>query len=174
MDTTTVKTTQSLIPKLVNAVGFSPDSRVWVYTANRPLNDAEAQAAQQALDGFVRQWTAHNAALKAMAEVFQNQFVLLMVDEAQAGASGCSIDKSVHFLEALGAQLAVDLFERMRFAWVQDGHLQFANRTEFSVAVQNSDIQADTLVVNTLISTKRDLEKNWLVPFSESWHKRLV
>lgn len=174
MDIPTLKTTQSLTPKLASAAGFSPDSRVWVYTANRPLIDAEVEAAQQALDGFVRQWTAHNAALKALAEVFQNQFVLLMVDESQAGASGCSIDKSVHFLEALGTQLNVDLFERMRFAWVQDGHLQFANRSEFSAAVQNSGIQADTLVVNTLVATKRDLENNWLVPFSGSWHKRLV
>ncbi len=174
MNTTTLKNTQSLTPQISNAAGFSPESRVWVYTANRPLNEAEAQAAQQALDGFVRQWTAHNAALKAVAEVFQNQFVILMVDESQAGASGCSIDKSVHFLEALGAQLGVDLFERMRFAWVQDGRLQFADRPEFSAQVQNSGIGDDTLVVNTLVATKRDLEENWLAPFAGSWHKRLV
>jgi hypothetical protein len=163
-----------LTPNLATISGFSPESRVWVYTANRPLNDTEVQATQQALDQFVLQWTAHNAALKAVAEVFQNQFVLLMVDESQAGASGCSIDKSVHFLESLSRQLNIDLFERMRFAWVQDDALQFANRPEFSALVQNARITNNTLVVNTLVENKQDLKENWLVPFEKSWHRRLV
>lgn len=163
-----------LTPRLANIADFSPQSRVWVYTSSRPLDDAEVQAAQLALDDFARQWTAHNFALKAAAEVFQNQFVILMVDETQAGASGCSIDKSVHFLEALGHQLGVDLFERMRFAWVHDEEMEFANRSEFSDQVQNQAITENTLVVNTLVENKQELQEKWLMPFAQSWHKRLV
>ena len=163
-----------LTPNLAAAEEFSPESRVWVYTANRPLTDAEAQASQQALDNFVQQWTAHNQALKASAEVFQNQFVILMVDETGAGASGCSIDKSVHFLEALGQKLKVDLFERMRFAWVQNEQLQFAGRAELAEQVQNSAITENTLMVNTLVQNKKELQENWLLPFAKSWHRRLA
>ena len=105
-------------PRLVSHNDFSPDSRVWVYICNRNLLEEESTALQQQLDTFCRQWTAHNQALMATAEVFENQFVVLMVDETHAGASGCSIDKSVHFLEQLGESLNIDFFERMRFAWV--------------------------------------------------------
>jgi len=163
-----------LTPHLASLPGFAPESRVWVYTANRPMTEAEAEAVQEALDDFVQRWTAHNQALRATGEVFQNQFVLLMVDETQAGASGCSIDKSIHFLEAIGHQLGIDLFERMRFAWVAGEALQFADRNAFSARVQEAVIRPDTLVVNTLVQTKRDLGENWLVPFAQSWHRRIV
>jgi len=161
-------------PALASIPGYAPESRVWVYTASRPLTDAEAQAAQVAVNDFVRQWTAHNHALKAIAEVFQNQFIILMVDETQAGASGCSIDKSTHFLEALGHQFGVDLFERMRFAWAEGEALHFANRDEFAARVQDAVIEPETLVVNTLVQTKRELQEKWLTPFAQSWHRRLV
>lgn len=166
--------TNLLLPRLATAPDFAPESRVWVYTANRPLTEPEAQFIEDALRDFTTQWTAHNQALKAAAEVFQNQFILLMVDETQAGASGCSIDKSIHVLEALGHQLGVDLFERMRFAWVENGALQFADRPGLAARVADATIRPDTLLVNTLVQSKRDLQEKWLVPFAQSWHRRIV
>ncbi len=97
-----------------------------------------------------------------------------MVDETQAGASGCSIDKSVHFLENLGAQLNVNFFERMRFSWLADNSLHVADRDAFGAQVQNHRITNDTLVVNTLVQTKKELAEKWLLPFGQSWHRRLV
>ena len=163
-----------LLPNLSTANGFDPESKVWVYVASRPLTPDEATVAQEAVTDFVRQWTAHNQALHAAAEVFQNQFIILLVDETHAGASGCSIDKSVHFLEMLGQRLGVDFFERMRFAWVSGSTLAFGDRQEFSAAVHDTRITGDTLVVNTLVQNKRDLQEKWLVPYSQSWHRRLV
>lgn len=167
--------TSALIPNLSQLHEFSPDSRVWVYVCSRPLTAAEASAVQQQLDNFCSQWTAHNQALLATAEVFENQFVLLMVDETRAGASGCSIDKSVHFLEQLGDSLNVDFFERMRFAWLgADNQLQFANQQELVQAVKNQQITDDTLMANTLVQSKRDLTEKWLQPFNKSWHRRIA
>lgn len=164
-----------LTPVIAKDSTFSPDSRVWVYTADRRLTDAESHMAQKNLDAFCQQWTAHNQALLAKAEVFENQFVILMVDESQAGASGCSIDKSVHFLEQLGDAIGADFFERMRFAWIDEqGNMQFANRPEFVAFAREGRIGTETLVADTLVQTKAQLAEKWLVPLRESWHKRLV
>lgn len=162
-------------PSLTTTDSFSPDSRVWVYVSNRPLTADESAFVQHNLDAFCAQWTAHNHALKARGEVFEGQLLVLMVDETQAGASGCSIDKSVHFLEALGQEIGADFFERMRFGWVDSaGHFQFNAKPEFVQLVQSGQITPDTLVADTLVQTKRQLMEKWLVPFSKSWHKRLV
>jgi hypothetical protein len=164
-----------MTPSIAQNTSFSPDSRVWVYTASRPLTAEESAFAQKNLDAFCQQWTAHNHALKAKAEVFENQLIILMVDETQAGASGCSIDKSVHFLEQLGEAIGADFFERMRFGWLNPhGEMQFAHRPEFTTLVQEGKISADTLVADTLVQTKSQLLEKWLVPFDKSWHKRLV
>jgi hypothetical protein len=164
-----------MIPSIASDPAFSPESRVWVYTSGRTLSNAETQFAQEKLDVFCTQWTAHNQALQARGEVFENQFVILMVDETRAGASGCSIDKSVHFLEQLGAAIGADFFERMRFAWVdQEGSLQMAQRSQFAAFVQEGVITPDTLVADTLVQTKSQLAEKWLVPFGKSWHRRIV
>jgi hypothetical protein len=163
------------LPALAALDTFSPDSRVWVYTSDRALTADESARAQGHLGAFCQQWTAHNQALLATAEVFENQFVILMVDETRAGASGCSIDKSVHFLERLGAEIGADFFERMRFAWVDaQGETQFADRSDFARLVAEGRITPDTLVADTLVQTKRQLAEKWLVPFGKSWHRRVV
>jgi len=163
-----------MLPVLATDSSLAPDARVWVYTANRRLTDAEADFAQQQLETFARSWTAHNQALRARTEVFHQQYLILAVDESQAGASGCSIDKSVHFLEQLGQHLGVDFFERMRFGWLDaEGQLQMADRAEFAALLQSGAITGDTLVVNTLVQKRAELEDKWLVAYGKSWHRRL-
>jgi hypothetical protein len=166
--------TDTLTPHLANADDLSPDTRIWVYMSNRPLSETEVEAVQTACTQFVRQWTAHNQALRARAEVFDNNMILLAVDESQAGASGCSIDKSVHFLEALGQQIGADFFERMRFGWQDAGKVRYAVREEFANQVRQGQISADMLVLNTLVQTRAELQSRWWLPYKESWHQRLV
>jgi hypothetical protein len=79
--------------KLINLqMHFSESSRVWIYQADRQLSDTETLEIQKSLNNFVNTWTAHNNQLSAAAEVRYNRFLILIVDEEQAGASGCSID----------------------------------------------------------------------------------
>lgn len=162
-----------LTPKLATRSDFAPESRVWVYVASRPLTTVECAFVQEQLNAFTRQWTAHNQDLQAAGEIFENQFVILMVDETNAGASGCSIDKSVHFLEQLGQHLGVDLFERMLFGWVDGEQIKLENRNSFGALVQQSGILPDTPVINTLVQSKKELSEKWLLPFGQSWHRRL-
>ena len=69
---------------------FSENSRVWVYQADRELTNDEVLQAQILLDNFTTGWTAHSNQLKAKGEVRYNRFFILIVDESQAGASGCT------------------------------------------------------------------------------------
>ena len=166
---------KKVLPVITQLSQFSPSSKVWIYTAARPLTTAECSDLQQELDRFVQQWTAHNAALKAHAEVFENQLIILVVDESQAGASGCSIDKSVRFLEQIGAQLGVDLFDRMRFGWVDDSDtIHFNSKSELTALQADGTLQPHTRMLNTLAGTVHDLKENWLLPLESSWHKRII
>lgn len=165
----------SVTPSIASLQDFSPDSRVWVYQSDRALGTDESVKIGRSLDDFCRQWTAHNQQLKAAAEVVEGRYIILMVDETRAGASGCSIDKSVHFLEDLGRAVGADFFERMRFGWLDGNHvLHTADRSGLSEAYKGCLIGEDTLMVNTMVQNKRDLQENWLLPWSRSWHKRMI
>ncbi|MFN5237406.1 MAG: hypothetical protein ACK5FV_09590 [Bacteroidota bacterium] len=165
----------SVTPSIASLQDFSPDSRVWVYQSDRALDSDECTRVNQALDTFCRQWTAHNLQLKAVAEVVEGRYIILMVDETRAGASGCSIDKSVHFLDDLGRAVGADFFERMRFGWLdENGVLRTADKRGLNEAYTGRQIGDDTLMVNTLVQNRRELQENWLLPLSRSWHKKMV
>src|ERR1700744_963219 len=110
---------------------FSENSRVWVYQANRKLNDDEVNDITKRLDDFTTMWTAHNHQLKAKGEIRYNRFIILIVDETQAGASGCSIDKSVRFIQDLEQQFGIHLLDRFNLAYRDGAEVLSAQRHDF-------------------------------------------
>ena len=50
---------------------------------------------------LIPNWASHGSSLKAAIEIFYDHFIVVLVDEKQAAASGCSIDKSFQFIKEL-------------------------------------------------------------------------
>ncbi len=153
---------------------FSDDSRVWIYQADRPFSSAEAQRIQVNLDRFTATWDTHGKSLKAAGKVMHERFIVLIVDESAVAISGCSIDKSVHLMQALGKELGLDLFNRLGLAYWQGEEIKVGHKSELKKLVADGNLSPDTLVFNNLISSKKELETSWQIPLSESWAARFV
>lgn len=153
-----------------------PDhARVWIYGAERPLTETEAQAAKEQAADFAQRWVAHNRQLKADANLLHNRFLVLAVDESMAGASGCSIDSSVHFVQQLGAQLGIDFFNRMQFSYRTDaGNIETLDRKSFKAQYALGAIHDATTVFDPMVNTLGDLRASFEKPLAASWHKRMV
>ncbi len=152
---------------------FSTNSRVWVYQSDKKLTDTVVKQIQDRLDAFTTQWTAHNNQLKAKGEVRYNRFLVLIVDETQAGASGCSIDKSVHFMQGLEKEFGINLFDRFNLAYRQADEVLSLPRHGFEDLLKNGTINTNTIVYNNLVQNLTELETKWEVPFKDSWHIQL-
>ena len=152
---------------------FSENSRVWVYQSDRKLTDAEVVQAQILLDNFTTGWTAHNNQLKAKGEIRYNRFFILIVDESQAGASGCSIDKSVHFMQQVEAKLSINLFDRFNLAYREGDEVLSVPRNAFEEMLKQGDINTETIVFNNMVQNLAELNNKWEVPFKDSWHIQL-
>src|SRR5215470_11160597 len=98
-------------------MNFSSQSRVWLHLSSREFTNSEVNEINDLLKQFCIQWTAHGANLYAQGEVLHQRFIVLMADETHAGASGCSIDKSVHFIQELEKRFNTQLFNRMLIAY---------------------------------------------------------
>ncbi|QKJ28985.1 ABC transporter ATPase [Mucilaginibacter mali] len=152
---------------------FSENSRVWIYQSNRELSAAETEQIQQQLNSFATGWTAHNHQLKARGEVRYNRFIILVVDESQAGASGCSIDKSVHFMQHLEQEFGINLFDRFNLAYREGEKVLSAPRLQFEEMIRQDTINKQTIVFNNLVQNLGELQTKWEVPFKDSWHIQL-
>jgi hypothetical protein len=152
---------------------FSENSRVWIYQSDRKLTDLETQEIEAKLKAFVSEWTAHTMQLAAGAEVRYNRFLILIVDESKAGASGCSIDKSVKFMKQLEQEYNINLFDRFNLAYKEGEEVLSAPRNAFEELIKQGTITANTTVFNNLVQSLAELNTKWEVPFSQSWHPQL-
>ena len=152
---------------------FSENSRVWIYQSNKELTDAQVILLQVQLDNFATGWTAHNSQLKAKAEIRYNRFIILVVDESQAGASGCSIDKSVNFMKQLEQHFGINLFDRFNLAYRDGNEVLSVPRHQFEELLKQGKINTETIVFNNLAQNLSELQTKWEVPFKDSWHIQL-
>ena len=152
---------------------FSQSSRVWVYQSDKILNDADVIQLQATLDNFTIGWTAHNNQLKAKAEIRYNRFIILVVDESQAGATGCSIDKSVRFMKDIEQHFGINLFDRFNLAYRSGEEILSVPRHTFEELIGNKNIDKNTIVFNNMVQNLSELETKWEVPFKDSWHIQL-
>ena len=152
---------------------FSENSRVWIYQSNRELSADQSVQLQNQLNVFAQNWTAHNNQLKATAIIQYNRFIILVVDENQAGASGCSIDKSVRFMKNLENEYQINLFDRFNLAYRDGDRITSVSRNEFEELIKKGTITEDTIVFNNLVQTLAELQTKWEVPLKDSWHIQL-
>jgi len=159
----------------MTAYEILPDTtRVWVYQSNRPFPKEEQPMVKAKIQQFTQQWVSHNRQLRAHGDLLHGQFVVLMVDESQADASGCSIDSSVAFLKQLQQDYQLDLFDRMTFTYKQGDSVKTADRQLFAELYRKGEINDQTPVFDNLVSNKKDFDEQWVKPLGKSWHKRMV
>jgi len=115
--------------------------------------------------------------LLAAAEVLYGRVLVVGLDEQQAGATGCSIDKLVGFVRAHGAEAGINWFDRHQVVWRQPGGKWAATRTsEFWAMRKAGVVSGETEVVDPLVSSLNDArsDKGYLVKtFDESWHAEM-
>jgi len=159
---------------LTNYESLPDTTRVWIYQSSRPFTPVELESLLPQLRQFTAEWVSHNQALKAFAQVYHQRFIVLMVDESQAGASGCSIDKSVYYMKQLEAEYQVNLFDRLTFSYKDGDEIRLAPKDEFAALYREGKINDQTLVFDNLVKNKGEFESRWVLPLEESWHKRMV
>ncbi|MBS1750302.1 MAG: hypothetical protein JST63_10380 [Bacteroidetes bacterium] len=148
---------------------FVPESRVWIYQANRIFTLSEVLEVEKILENFIGEWHAHGAAVNGFGTVMFGRFIILMVDETTTNVSGCSIESSVNLIKEIEKQFNITLLDRQLLAFVVKNNIQLLPLSQIKYAAENGFITKNTLYFNNTVSTKQELEDSWIVPVSESW-----
>lgn len=150
-----------------------PDtSRVWVYQAGRPFTSDEERNIVADTQNFLVSWTVHNQTLKASCQIVHHQFLILAVDEGYNAASGCSIDKSVRFMQEMEQQYHISFFDRTQQAFLINDTVQLIALKDIKQAVDSGQITSDTSAFNNLVNTIDQLQTEWLKPAGNTWLSR--
>jgi hypothetical protein len=150
------------------------NSRVWIYQADRAFTSEDLEFITRKAEDFINQWTRHGDDLKGSFTIKYNQFLVLAVDESFNNVSGCSIDSSMRFIQALEKELQLDLMNKMNITFKDNERINLVKLIDFQRFVKEQKVTAETIVFNNMVQTKAALDANWEVPARESWHKRFL
>ncbi|MGE0586994.1 MAG: hypothetical protein AB7O48_00355 [Cyclobacteriaceae bacterium] len=148
---------------------IAENSRVWIYQLNREVNSKERDFIESVMQPFCGQWQVHGAPLQTSFELFHNHFLVLAVDENSGGASGCSIDGSVHAVKEIGSKLGLDFFDRTKVAFRTGGQILVYPMNQLKDLFASGTLNQDTITFDNLVTTKSELLARWEVPVSRSW-----
>lgn len=159
---------------MLDLIAFPDHSRVWIYSSDRLIPDEKIPEIHHEIQKFVKDWTSHQEELVASGGILHNYFIVLVVDENKNPPGGCSIDKSVHFVQKLAERNNVDFFNRKVVHYIQNEEVLSILLDELPNAYSSGNIQDATLFFNPLVNSKSEFIKNWLVPLQQSWIKRFA
>jgi hypothetical protein len=144
-------------------------ARLWIYQASRPLTEAELNEIKPLMVHFATDWSSHGKGLEASAKLLYNQFLILANNESETSASGCSIDKSVHFVRELEQRFGISFFDRTKLAFLKGEEVEQVSLNEIKHKVATGEIDKSTLYFDTLVSNYGELQKSWPKPAGTSW-----
>jgi hypothetical protein len=147
-------------------------SRLWIYQANRSFTPAEEELIRTKANSFCDQWAAHDKPLRSSFAIEHHQFLILAVDEGVHGASGCSIDSSVHMVQNLQSATGIDFFDRTSIAFLTDKKVVLVPLNQMKNTFADGTLHPGSLTFNPQVGSKQEWEKNWLIPAEKSWVAR--
>ncbi|MEX2182489.1 MAG: hypothetical protein WD771_10635 [Gemmatimonadaceae bacterium] len=151
------------------------DARLWVFGARAPLDDVDAPRLLGVVDGFLKSWKAHDNPLTCARDFREEYFLLVAVDERASDASGCSIDGLFRLLkqaeEGVGTSLVGGgtVYFRDKL-----GLVHAVSRADFQQLAATGEVNAETPVFDTTLTSVGELRSRFERPARESWHADLL
>ncbi|MDA1185307.1 MAG: ABC transporter ATPase [Acidobacteria bacterium] len=151
-----------------------PDAaRVWIFPAERVLNDAEQTQLLAVVDQFIDQWGAHAVPLTAGREMRYDRFLFVGVDQRQAGPSGCSIDALFRHTQALEQQLGVELADHAPVLFRRGSTIERLARDQFAHLAAAGAVDVETTVFDSTVTSVGDIRAGrWETRLGNAWHAR--
>ncbi len=152
--------------------GFPENTRIWIFGADRELEDGESAELLNGVDGFLRTWAAHGVPLHAARSWCHGRFLIVGADTRAASPSGCSIDALVGVLKEMEVRIGVR-FLGNEAVWYRDarGRIRKASRPEFRGLARSGGVTPASVVFDNSITELAELRAGrWEGPASDRWH----
>lgn len=149
-------------------------SKIWIYQSDRKFYPNEIEGLKNKLEGFLSSWNDNGIDIIASYQLKYYRFIILAVDETIDSITVNAIDNSVRLILQLQSDYEVELLDKLNVCFKQGEFVQYKEVKEFKKLIKSKSISAKAIVFNNLINTKGELESDWEIPITESWHNRFL
>lgn len=152
---------------------LSDNASIWVFGANRRLEENEQQQILKTVDRFLAGWTSHGSPVTGAREFREGRF-LIVAAEKDVDMGGCSIDRLYGVIDAVGREIGATLVDsNLVFYRDANGDVQAVTRAEFREMASRGSVSAGTSVFDPAVTGMGDLRSGrFETAAAESWHGR--
>jgi hypothetical protein len=159
---------------VVRFVDLPGNARVWTFAATDTLDDAQQRRVLEGTDQFLETWAAHGSPLTCAREWRDGRFLAVGVDGRTENASGCSIDGLFRVFKALQSE-GINLLPSASVFWRdRAGVVCSGSRAELAARAKRGEVDGDTPVFDTTVTSADDWRHRFERPAGESWHAGLI
>ena len=152
-----------------------PDhARLWVFAAERPLEGSARDQLLADVDAFLDGWAAHGTPLRCGRDFVHDRFLMVAVDEREAGVSGCSIDALTRKLREHERRLGLALLDNGPVHYRADDGIARVARAQFGALADSGTVTPDTVVFDNTVPDLGGIRSGkWETPARGAWHGRV-
>lgn len=166
--------THNYFSMLIDFQKLPKSAKIWIYQSSRKFYPKEITEISQQLDGFLSSWKDNGEPVIASYKIKYNRFIIIAVDQTLDPLSTLAIDDSVGLIFSLQHTYEVELLDKLNVSFKQGEYVQYKDLKEFQKLIKKKAVSKNTIVFNNLINTKEELDYNWEIPLTESWHNRFL
>jgi hypothetical protein len=144
-------------------------SHVWVYQSNRPLEWKELDYIKSRSGEFISSWESHGTPVPGSFKILYDRFLVIAADESGFRVSGCSVDKSVHFIKGLESELGISFFDRLLIPFKISDEVFFYTMNSLKDLITKGEIHGDDIFLNTLVSNVHELNNSFEIKVADSF-----
>lgn len=150
------------------------DARLWIFTADRSLSEADQTRLIEEVGRFVQQWSSHGRPVPGAVALHENRFVLVGA-RLEGGVSGCGIDSLTHAVERAGDNVGIEWADGLQVVYRDaEGAIQVVPRPVFRQLARDGSITTATPVFDTTADTVGAVRTHGLErPAGSTWHGRV-
>ncbi|MFN6943920.1 MAG: hypothetical protein ACK4ND_03165 [Cytophagaceae bacterium] len=150
-----------------------PNSKVWIYQSNKELEEHEIEYIKQKTKEFVQTWQSHGRDISAGFSILYNRFLVISASP-HSEASGCSIDKIVHFIQKTESDLQIKLLDRSFVIYKTETGFHTISLPKAKEMVASGEIPKSAAVFNNSITLLEEMENKWEVEIENSWLSKYI
>jgi hypothetical protein len=139
-------------------------AKIWVFPASRKFYVQELPEITAKIERFLTDWQNENLPISAAYLIKYDRFIIITADDTEQSLSLEAQDSLATFIQSLESSYDLILMDRINVCY----------KPEFKKMIKDKGVSQNTMVFNSMINLKEELEFGFEINIMDSWLGRFV
>jgi hypothetical protein len=144
-------------------------AKIWVFPASRKFYPQELPEITTKIEEFLTDWENESAPISAAYVIKYDRFIIVTADDTEQSFSLEAQDQLAGFIQSLESSYELILMDRINVCYKQGEFVQYKTLPEFKKMIKDKGVSQNTMVFNSMINLKEEMEFGWEVNIMDSW-----